>query len=52
MENYKELLQKWQAIKNAMDKISIDNQSRYFTDFRIEVNNRIAEYKFLAERQK
>lgn len=52
MENYKELLQKWQAIKNAMDKISADNQSRYFTDFNTEVENRISEYKFLADRQK
>lgn len=52
MENYKELLQKWQDIQNAMDKISIDNQSRYFTDFRIEVKNRIHEYKFLAKRAK
>ena len=52
MENYKELLQKWQDIQNAMDKISIDNQSRYFNDFRIEVKNRIHEYNFLAKRAK
>jgi len=50
MENYKELLQKWQDIYAAMSKIDRDNQSRYFSDFKREVHSRIAEYTFLADK--
>lgn len=50
MKEIKDLLKKWQDIQNAMNKIAIENQSRYFNDFRIEVENRIHEYKFLINK--
>lgn len=52
MGYYEQLLEKWQNIADAMAKIENDNQSRYFSDFKNEVENRIEEYKFLAEKEK
>jgi hypothetical protein len=51
MGYYKELLSKWQNISNAMAEIDKDHQSRYFSDFKTEVNNRLEEYKSLSERE-
>ena len=51
MGYYKQLLEKWQNILDAMNKIDKDNQSRYFSDFKKEVEKRKDEYKFLAEKE-
>ena len=51
MAHYKTLLENWQNIFESMSKIDEDNQSRYFTDFKNEVINRIDEYKYLAEKE-